>query len=131
MHCYIYVCIYIFLYVNIYIYIYIYIIMYIYLCIYINMYVYIHKYWKYCLWRGQTLFSFYIDTNYMLNSHKRINVDHGINVDQNSKPRNKCKYSILYLHLFRGFECWSPLIPRWEINFILLYLTYIWSHNHS
>jgi hypothetical protein len=29
----------------------------------------------------------------------------GINVDQHSKPRNKRKYSILYLHLFCGFEC--------------------------
>ncbi len=36
--------------------------------------------------------------------HRGINVDHGINVDQHSKPRNKCKYSILYLQLFRGFE---------------------------
>jgi hypothetical protein len=36
-----------------------------------------------------------------------INADHGINVDQHSKPQNKFKYSILYLHLFRGFECWS------------------------
>jgi hypothetical protein len=35
------------------------------------------------------------------------NSSRGINVDQHSKPRNKCKYSILYLHLFRGFECWS------------------------
>jgi hypothetical protein len=35
----------------------------------------------------------------------------GINVDQQSKPRNKCKYSILYLHLFRGFEYRSTLIP--------------------
>jgi hypothetical protein len=34
-----------------------------------------------------------------------INVDHGINADQHSKPRNKCKYSIQYLHLLRGFEC--------------------------
>jgi hypothetical protein len=34
-------------------------------------------------------------------SNIEINVDHGINVDQHSKSRNKCKYSILYL----GFEC--------------------------
>jgi hypothetical protein len=38
-------------------------------------------------------------------SHRGINVDHGINVDQHLKPRYKCKYCILYLHLFRGFEC--------------------------
>jgi hypothetical protein len=37
--------------------------------------------------------------------HRGINVDHGINVDQFLKPRKKCKYSVLYLHLFRGFEC--------------------------
>jgi hypothetical protein len=36
---------------------------------------------------------------------RRINVDHGINVDQHSKPRNMCRYSILHLHLFGGFEC--------------------------
>jgi hypothetical protein len=29
----------------------------------------------------------------------------GINVDQHSKLRNKGKYSVLYLHLFRSFEC--------------------------
>jgi hypothetical protein len=34
-----------------------------------------------------------------------INVDHGINVDQHSKPRNKSKCSILHLHLFRGLNC--------------------------
>jgi len=39
----------------------------------------------------------------------------GINVDQHSKPRNKCKYSILYLHFFRGFECWSTSIPRSDL----------------
>jgi hypothetical protein len=38
-------------------------------------------------------------------SHRGINVDNGINVDQHSKPCNKCKYGILYLRLFRGFEC--------------------------
>jgi hypothetical protein len=33
----------------------------------------------------------------------------GINVDQHSKPRNMCKYSILYSHLFRGFEWSGPI----------------------
>jgi hypothetical protein len=37
-------------------------------------------------------------------SHRGINEDHVINVDQHSTLRNKCKYSILYLHLFRGFK---------------------------
>jgi hypothetical protein len=37
--------------------------------------------------------------------HRGINADHGINVDQHSKPRNKCKDSIQYLHLFRDFVC--------------------------
>jgi hypothetical protein len=36
--------------------------------------------------------------------YRGINTDHGINVDQRSKPRNNCKYSILYLHLFGTFE---------------------------
>jgi hypothetical protein len=59
-----------------------------------------------------------------LESHRGIDVDHGINVDRHSKPQNKCKCSIvilhlhsfrgfeciLYLHLFRGFECLSTLI---------------------
>jgi hypothetical protein len=27
-------------------------------------------------------------------SHREIHVDHDINVDLQSKPRNKCKYSI-------------------------------------
>jgi hypothetical protein len=40
---------------------------------------------------------------YTIISHRGINADYGINVDQHSKPRNKC--TILYLHLFRGFEC--------------------------
>jgi hypothetical protein len=54
------------------------------------------------------------------NSHRGIDVDHGINLDQHSKLRNECKCSILYLNLFRGFEywstliTWSTLIPRWE-----------------
>jgi hypothetical protein len=39
------------------------------------------------------------------NSQRGINVDHGTNVDQHSRSRNKCKYSILHLRLFRGFEC--------------------------
>jgi hypothetical protein len=43
--------------------------------------------------------------------HRGISADHGINVDQHSKPQNKGKYSILYLHLFRGFECWSTVTP--------------------
>jgi hypothetical protein len=38
-------------------------------------------------------------------SHRGINADHGINVDQHTKQRNMCKYSILYLHFFRDFEC--------------------------
>jgi hypothetical protein len=48
----------------------------------------------------------------------------GINVDQHSKPRKWCKYSILYLRLFRGFECWSTLIPwsalisRWDVTYV-------------
>jgi hypothetical protein len=29
------------------------------------------------------------------NTHRGINVDHGTNIDQHSKPRNKCKYSTL------------------------------------
>jgi hypothetical protein len=37
-----------------------------------------------------------------LTSHRGTNVDDGINVDQQPKPRNKGKYSILYLHLFRA-----------------------------
>jgi hypothetical protein len=45
------------------------------------------------------------DNDVNLNTHRGINIDHGINVDQLSKLRNKCKYSILYSHLFRGFEC--------------------------
>jgi hypothetical protein len=39
-------------------------------------------------------------------SHRRINVN------QCSKPRNKCKYSIQYLHSIRGYECCSTLVPR-------------------
>jgi hypothetical protein len=73
----------------------------------------------------------------ILTSHRGINVDHVINVDQRSKPRKKCKYSIQYLHLFCGFEYWSilipwfTLIPRWGIlifstNFILNFLTITW-----
>jgi hypothetical protein len=38
-------------------------------------------------------------------THRGNNVDHGNNVDQHSEPRNKGKYSILYLHFFRGYEC--------------------------
>jgi hypothetical protein len=50
-------------------------------------------------------------------SHRGINIDHEINVDQHSKSRNKCKYSIQYLHLFRSIECWSTLIPPiWKIT---------------
>jgi hypothetical protein len=45
-----------------------------------------------------------INVDHEINVDYGINVDHGINVDQHSKPRNKSKYSILYLHLFRGFE---------------------------
>jgi hypothetical protein len=37
----------------------------------------------------------------LYSSHRGIDVDHGINVEQHSKPRSKC---ILFLHLFRGFE---------------------------
>jgi hypothetical protein len=55
----------------------------------------------------------------------------GINVDQHSKSRKEGKYSILYLHLFHGFECWSTLIPwstlilLWDIS---VYVTsiYMW-----
>jgi len=43
--------------------------------------------------------------NYLDNAHRGINVDHGNNVDQHLKTRNKWKYSILYLYLLRGFEC--------------------------
>jgi hypothetical protein len=49
-------------------------------------------------------------------SHRGINVDHGINVHQYSKPRNKCKYSILYLYFFYVFDCWSTLVPRWDFQ---------------
>jgi hypothetical protein len=46
------------------------------------------------------------------NRNRKINFDdnegdafhRGINVDQRLKKRNKCKYSILYLHLFRGYD---------------------------
>jgi hypothetical protein len=37
-------------------------------------------------------------------SHREINIDHGINVDQHSNPRNNCKYCILYLQFFRDFD---------------------------
>jgi len=33
-------------------------------------------------------------------SHRGINVDYGINIDQHPKPRNTYKYSIMYLHMF-------------------------------
>jgi hypothetical protein len=61
--------------------------------------------------------------------HRGMNVEHWVNVDQHSKPRNKCKYSILYFQLFRSFECWSTLIPRWDIitlrKMVLNICTYI------
>jgi hypothetical protein len=77
-----------------YVYIYIYINIYIYIYIYTYIYIHIHSIMK------------YVDQGGKILSHRRINVDHGINVDQHSKPRNKSKYSILLrLHLFRVFEC--------------------------
>jgi hypothetical protein len=41
------------------------------------------------------LISKYI-TIYIRIYHRGINVDHEINVDQNLKSRNKCKYSIIH-----------------------------------
>jgi hypothetical protein len=48
---------------------------------------------------------FYCRSHRGINVDHGINVDYGINVDQHSKPRNKGKYCIPYLHLFRSFEC--------------------------
>jgi hypothetical protein len=61
--------------------------------------------------------------NWTMKSHRGIYVDHEINVDQQIQPRKKCKYSILYLHLFRGFESWSTLTPRW--NMAIAYTHYL------
>jgi hypothetical protein len=54
---------------------------------------------------AERIIQLYAYQMYSIKSHRGINVDHGINVDQHSRPRNMCKYYILYLHLFRGFEC--------------------------
>jgi hypothetical protein len=47
----------------------------------------------------------------------------GINVDKHSKPRKKRKHSILYSHLFRGFECRKEFQPQ-NLKSLLEYFCY-------
>jgi hypothetical protein len=54
-----------------------------YIYVYINIYIYVYIY--VCLYEFLIVYSYF---------HRGINVDHGSNVDQHSKPRNKCKCSI-------------------------------------
>jgi hypothetical protein len=50
-----------------------------------------------------SLYDLRIIENKFCNTHRGIHEDHGININQHSKPRNKCEYSIQYFHLFCGF----------------------------
>jgi hypothetical protein len=105
---------------NIYIYVYVFIcrhVIYIHICVCVYTYVYKDRYmYELCVYIYIYIYIFiYTYVWIFVHVNKCIHVYHGINVDQHSKPRNKCKYSVLYLHLFRGFECWSTLIPRWDL----------------
>jgi hypothetical protein len=58
--------------------------------IYIYIYIYIYKQWALV-----DLSMCGLNNTYEMMSHRRINVNHGIDVDKHTKPRNNCKYSIL------------------------------------
>jgi hypothetical protein len=88
-HIYIYICVYI------YIYIYICICIYLYSCIFMYLTIYIYIADETIIDKNDEIYYLYTKkyirwtiTSENVNSHRGIYVDHGINVDQHSKPRN-------------------------------------------
>jgi hypothetical protein len=102
-HLYIYILMNILIYVNIYKYIY----TYTYIYISINIFKYTFYLFQYFIKILISIFPIFIQNMFHVPQSDDVYLDRshrGINVDQHLKPRNKYKYSILYLHLFRGFE---------------------------